>query len=225
MFVVVFRFPSPVANVLFFIQRRRGFNAHLIVADEFAFIREEVITDLIMPLMMQDQTAIVGLTTPKGEKKQFFAMLLKALDRNGKPIFMTVRCKEYCESCALAGRADTCPHEVYARSTNKTAKSMDAVNRAYGEDYQLQRQQEILGMDGDSTGSIIPTANIEKFLRNVVNFVKRFRCGYLSIDPGGGGKNSEMGVIIAGELLDNSGVRLVVRSCFLSLLLLLLGFR
>jgi len=194
-----------------FLQRRRGFDADLIVADEFAFIQEKVIVELIMPLMMQDKTAIVGLTTPKGEKKQFFLMLLNAKDRNDKPIFLTLRCQEYCDSCALAGKADTCPHEVYARSTNKTAKSMDAVSRAYGEEYQLQKQQEILGMDGDSKGTIIPQALIDMFLVNVVRLQRKPRCFYITVDPGGGGQNSEMGIVIAAEVVESFGTRLVVR--------------
>jgi hypothetical protein len=199
---------------LFFLQRRRGFNANLIVADEFAFIQEKVIVELIMPLMMQDKTAIVGLTTPKGEKKQFFLMLLNAKDRHDKPIFLTIRCQEYCDSCALAGKADTCPHEVYARSTNKTAKSMDAVSRAYGEEYQLQKQQEILGMDGDSKGTIIPQALIDMFLVNVMRLPRKPRCAYITVDPGGGGQNSEMGIVVAAEVVGTFGTRLVVMHFF-----------
>ena len=191
-------------------QRRRGFDAALLVIDEMAFLGPMIFIDLILPLMMQDRTGIVGLTTPKGEKKQFFKHLMRAKDKEGNPIFLKLQNKEACDACKELNKADTCPHEVYSRSTNKTAKSMEKARLVYGDEYAMAGNEELLGMDTDERGSIIPMKDIEAFQSNVIKMDKPPRCVYLSIDPGGGGKNSEMGIVIAAEVVGPYGVKIAV---------------
>lgn len=164
--------------------------------------------------MMQDRTGIVGLTTPKGEKKQFFKHLMRAKDKEGNPIFLKLQNKEACDACIELNRQDTCPHEVYSRSTNKTAKSMEKARLVYGEEYATAGNEELLGMDTSERGSIIPSKDIEAFQSNVIKMDKPPRCVYLSIDPGGGGKNSEMGIIIAAEVVGPYGVKIAVSYFF-----------
>ncbi len=175
-----------------------------------AFLSPPIFIDLILPLMMQDKTGIVGLTTPKGEKKQFFKHLLAARDPEGNPIFLEIRNKEACDNCIALGHPESCPHEVYSRSTNKTAKSMEKARLVYGDEYAAAGHQELLGMDSDDRGSIIPRADIEALQSNVIELNQYVRATILSIDPGGGGMNSEMGIVIAAEVTGPWGVKIAV---------------
>ena len=197
----------PVTN---FLQKRRGFDAALLVVDEMAFLKALIFIDLILPLMMQDKTGIVGLTTPKGEKNQFFLHLLRAKDKDGNSIFLKLQSKEYCDACAALNKADTCPHEVYGRSTNKTAKSMEKARLVYGDEYATAGNEELLGMDTSGKGSVIPIKDIEAFQSNVVTMEKPPRVVYVTMDPGGGGRGSEMGIIIAVETTGTYGQKITV---------------
>lgn len=187
-----------------------------------AFLKAMIFIDLILPLMMQDKTGIVGLTTPKGEKNQFFLHLLRAKDRDGNSIFMKLQSKEYCDNCQKLGRADSCPHEIYGRSTNKTARSMEKARLVYGDEYAQAGNEELLGMDTSGQGSVISQEVIEDFQSNVIDLVDPPRLAILSIDPGGGGVGSEMGIIIAAESSGVYGQKIVV-SGFIIVFFSLLG--
>lgn len=79
-----------------------------------------------------------------------------------------------------------------------------------GDDYAVG-MEENLGIESKTGGGIIPNIMVEEFKENILEFNMRPRCVYLSVDPGGGGKGSQIGVIIAAEInTPSKGVTLTV---------------
>jgi len=77
--------------------------------------------------------------------------------------------------------------------------------------------EEMYGQESTSKGGIIPDSKVQQFKENIKILTHRPRCVYVSMDPGGGGKSSQMGVIVAAEMnTPASGVKLVV-SCLIRL--------
>jgi hypothetical protein len=202
-------------------QTKRGFDADLIIIDEANFIKRQLWTDLILPLNMQEKTALVAASSPKGAANSYCSRLIAAKDEDGEPIFNTIRASESCKACLAAGVSETCNHKTLARSKNKSSRKMKATAALYQDGDYDTMMEEMYGLESSSKGGIIPDSAVQSFRENVKTLTHRPRCVYISIDPGGGGKGSQMGVIVAAELnTAASGVKLIVSGLLLCFCLL-----
>jgi hypothetical protein len=170
-------------------------------------------TDLILPLNMQEKTALLAATSPKGAASSYCSLLLNVKDENGEHLFNVVRASESCKDCLAKGVSETCTHKALARSKNKSAKKMKNTFLMYGDTDYDKAMEEMYGQESKSKGGVIPESKVQEFKKNIRQLTHRPRCVYISIDPGGGGNSSEMGVIVAAEINSPSnGIKLVV--CF-----------
>lgn len=160
---------------------------------------------------MQEKTALVAASSPKGAANSYCSRLIAAHDDEGNPIFNTVRASESCKACLAAGISETCNHKALSRSKNKSTRKMKATAALYQDGDYDTMMEEMYGLESNSKGGIIPDSAVKTFLENIKTLLHRPRCVYISIDPGGGGKGSQMGVIVAAELnTAASGVKIDV---------------
>jgi hypothetical protein len=166
---------------------------------------------------MQEKTALLAATSPKGAASSYCSLLLNVKDEDGENLFNVVRASESCKDCLAKGISETCTHKALARSKNKSAKKMKNTFLMYQDGDYDKAMEEMYGQESKSKGGIIPDEKVTEFKANVKKLTNRPRCVYISLDPGGGGKSSQMGVIIAAEMnTASSGVKLIVslfRSC------------
>jgi hypothetical protein len=186
----------------------------LIFIDEANFISRALWTELILPLNLQEKTSLIAASSPKGSANTFASRLIEARSKvDGKLIFNVVRAVEVCKKCLQNGTPETCNHDPLSRSFNKSQRKAQDTMAIYGDgdDYDVG-MEENLGIESKSKGGIIPNVMVEEFKENIAAFNMRPRCIYLSIDPGGGGKGSQIGVVIAAEMnTPSKGVVLTVR--------------
>jgi hypothetical protein len=183
----------------------------LIFIDEANFIPRALWTDLILPLNMQEKTSLLAATSPKGAASSYCSLLLNVKDADGENLFNVVRASEWCKDCLAKGISESCTHKTLARSSNKSQKKMKNTFLMYQDGDVDKAMEEMYGQEAKTKGGIIPDEKVREFKENVRQLTHRPRCVYISLDPGGGGKSSQMGVIIAAEInTASSGVKLVV---------------
>lgn len=168
---------------------------------------------MILPLNLQEKTSLIAASSPKGSANTFASRLIEARSKvDGELIFNVVRAVEVCKQCLEKGIPEACNHDPLSRSFNKSQRKTQDTMAFYGDgdDYAVG-MEEGLGIESKSNGGIIPNIMVEEFKENIQGFNMRPRCVYLSIDPGGGGKGSQIGVIIAAEInTPSKGVTLTV---------------
>jgi phosphopantothenoylcysteine synthetase/decarboxylase len=164
---------------------------------------------------MQEKTALLAATTPKGSANSYCSLLLNVKDEKGENLFNVIRASEFCKECLAKGVSETCTHKALARSKNKSSKKMKNTFLMYQEGDLDTAMEEMYAQESKSKGGIIPESKVKEFKENIRQLTNRPRCVYISIDPGGGGKSSQMGVVVAAEINSaSSGVKLVVSSFF-----------
>lgn len=168
---------------------------------------------MILPLNLQEKTSLIAASSPKGSANTFASRLIEARSKvDGELIFNVVRAVEVCKRCLEKGTPESCNHDPLSRSFNKSQRKAQDTMAFYGDgdDYAVG-MEENLGIESKSNGGIIPNFMVDDFKENIMSFNMRPRCVYLSIDPGGGGKGSQIGVIIAAEInTPSKGVTLTV---------------
>lgn len=171
---------------------------------------------MILPLNLQEKTSLIAASSPKGSANTFASRLVEARSKvDGELIFNVVRAVEVCKMCLEKGTPETCTHDPLSRSFNKSQRKAQDTMAIYGDgdDYAVG-MEENLGIESKTGGGIIPNIMVEEFKENILEFNMRPRCVYLSVDPGGGGKGSQIGVIIAAEInTPSKGVTLTVILC------------
>jgi hypothetical protein len=87
----------------------RGFQAHLIILEEAAYIDEEIYKNVILPLKSNAYLGTVAITTPSNDLN-WFSYLENLTDDQGRAIFLTIYAGTACKKCRAKGKAEDCIH-------------------------------------------------------------------------------------------------------------------
>ena len=176
----------------------RGSWAHIVIIDEFAFMKASFVYSIITPLLTNRGTKIIAISTPSslygGHMEQFKTAVDK---RNGnKPLFITHNWASVCSECAKERRMD-CDHNVeftYASFRPKILEERIKVLYAGGSETVALRElqgasiySETPIFDGAQIDAVFsPTSELRYTDARILD--RPPSTVYLSIDPAGGGK-------------------------------------
>lgn len=71
----------------------------MLIVDEFAYSKPELFKELLVPILMVEKSAFIGLSSP-ADSLNHMSKLMKAT-YEGRPFFKIVDCNLVCESCRL----------------------------------------------------------------------------------------------------------------------------
>lgn len=175
----VWAYPSKVETL-------KGVGGDLIILEEMAVIDMGVFYEVVVPLLELDNTAMIGISTIKGEDN-FLTKFLKMKDDSGKPFFKSYMFYLACETCRNAGLASSCTHlmnELPAWQSQRKHKRI----RAMMEDQKELLEQETIGISHSSNERAFSTKSINSlFDRPSIVTPGSIDFIFISIDPNGGG--------------------------------------
>jgi len=170
-------------------------------------------TDLILPVNMQEKTALLAATSPQGANNSYCSYLLNLTD-NGKHVFNVINLMEVCKTCRAGKNPELCTHKSLVRSANKSAKKIRLTYLMYDAGDKGKAMEELYGQERKSKGGVIPDEFVDAFKSNVRALDHRPRAIYCSFDPGGGSSAGQFGICVAVEINTLSeGVKIVVSLC------------
>ena len=180
----------------------RGEGAHQIVTDEIAQVSVELLLNVQMPLLQQEGTSMVALSTVTGESNVFSKMM--EIKHEGRPIFYTLQLETVCAQCKAAEfLGSVCPHNA-----NKTPHFLDMSKTSM-----LQTVFAVLGNKEDykaeiqgiikSSQSIFVPAHVKELFEKppfnlgtlTPNILQKHL--FLAVDPCGCGSASDMAAVAA----------------------------
>ena len=155
--------------------------------DEAHYISLTTLKNAVLPVAQQNNTVVVGLTTPKGvnnPQSRFFATMKK--DKSDT-IFTSVRIGKPCDDCT-AKKIAPCIHEESASPAGLSRKKRDDFTQFYMDDFDGYRR-EFVGDSTDSARSIFnPKWLLALAQRRKMPVPKLIDIIMVSIDPSNGGE-------------------------------------
>lgn len=168
-------------------QSSRGFNAHVIIIDEAAFISYELLMDTIVPVMGQTETALLAISTALDDSNHYSALTKLEDKETGEPLFNVIRVGQVCEACRKTSTPWLCNHMAYDIPPWKSVKKQKRMEYIY-EGQQHRNLRENFGQIAGSGRQAFKDELIEKFkAMPPVRITKQPNVVFLGADPGGGG--------------------------------------
>lgn len=196
----------------------RGQGAHMVIVDEIAQVPEEMLLKVIFPLLRQEGTSMVALSTVTDDSNVFTRMM--ELEYMGRPIFRTMHIETVCAECKAAGCDDSiCPHNTSKHPHYLDSEKDGMLKVLYkelgnNEDYEA----EIQGAVKTSKSVFIP-AHVDALFKRVpfnvdrLMAVARRKQIFLAVDPCGCGSASNMAAVAAYCTMTEHVVRRVLFVC------------
>jgi hypothetical protein len=92
----------------------RGVSSDLVIVDEMAYVTDELIFDVILPLLQLGDTPLLGVSTMKDDES-LYSQILNMKDETGDPIFKTRIFRLSCDACMEKGDPVNCTHMKVSR--------------------------------------------------------------------------------------------------------------
>ena len=165
--------------------RLRGIGGNFIILEEAAFINENTVRDIIMPIIKLKRSCFVAISSlAKGSN--LFTRMLAAREH------MTIIEIVYiCEDCQHAGVKNVCPHKL-AVLPPWISEDNDFAKYLFGDDEDIAREQ--MGIIAQSNMFCFKRNLVEEFIsRPRVTITDPVRHVFVTIDPCGGSKKPENG--------------------------------
>lgn len=159
----------------------------MIAVDEFEYVGEDLIKEVIFPMFEVKNTAMVGATTPRG-KMTFRTALSEMKTSSGKEIFINHSVGLLCKRCELQNLND-CPHLNYTSSWKDKERGTEIVGALYAGDPML-RKRESRGLAADCENVIFRAEWIRQLIDNPTLSLDYFPADhpfiFTTMDPGAG---------------------------------------
>ncbi len=172
----------------------RGFDANLVVLEEAAFMKKQVFTRGIVPVLGINDSALLGISTPDSDNigRSFF---MRAIEQrlNGEFLYMVTRVSLACQECVDDGRAAQCPHRVSMAPPWKGAGRAEILKAMTNDEFAYK--QETLGLTNASRDTVWVTRYIHNLRRRERSSARRHKIVYFGIDPAGGGAGSDYTIV------------------------------
>ena len=115
---------TPGSDDVFLPQGTKGTGGSIIILEEAARIDPALFKETIVPLLLVEHTALIGITTPMDESNEYNVMMELKHD-NGDTMFNAISVTLMCEACKKAGALECahCEHEIppwYALTSRRT---------------------------------------------------------------------------------------------------------
>ena len=173
----------------------KGVSGHILVLEEMAQIDEQVMYEVVAPLLQIDITCMLAISTITDEEN-FMTKFLSIKNKHGEPVFTIERIYLACEQCRKNNVAAACSHNNHLLPDWSSARKRKIVNAI------MQGQEELLEQE---IGGIATVLNKKAFNKDILNrcqnlprFVftgEDYPFFFVSIDPNALGKMSEFAIV------------------------------
>lgn len=170
----------------------RGAGGDILVCDEIAFIPEEFIKEVVLPLFSVDHTCLIGISTILGDEN-LMSKYIEMKDNNGQDLFNTIRVFTACKSCRDADKAHSCTHKTSIPNWQSVRKHK-IIKAMYQEDEQTFLQ-EIGGIGHNLNETCFKKKFIDGFINRkpfLLDPSHQIDHIFISVDPSGCGTTSDV---------------------------------
>lgn len=167
----------------------RGVTADIIVIDEAAYVDQELILQVVYPLLQVGKTSLLAVSTLKDDDSTYSHMI-SLTDTDGEYIFKSRVFKLACNECMEKGDPSGCTHQTHRRPNWHDSARIKRLSNLYKNNKELMGQ-EIYGLSHSKNQKAYTPAQIELLMDQpklpVTLQVSRV---FIAIDPSGGGASS-----------------------------------
>ncbi len=180
----------------------RGVGAKVIICDEMAFMNDEVLRQVIIPLLGVSDARLLGISTPAHTESNFFKRMLE-LKYHGtdEHVFGTLIIDLACDECKRKERAIECRHLLHMMPKWKDTKKFDLSKELYGPRHSHVLMRENMGLSVQAQDKIFPERWLNKMIRRPYWTRTTRDCKpshiFISVDPNAGGSNQMAIVSVA----------------------------
>lgn len=194
----------------------RGQNANVIYVDEAAYVSQDLVYEVIVPLLGIKDTVLFMISTPS-DSYNIFSRIMKMKDSKGRNLFLIIDLELACEICKEKGAPERCTHRLEHLPPWKSASKQELMNALMADKKQTMARENY-GIVTDDGQSYIPKAAIDRwFAQPRVEITARnpAHVVVVCVDPNdNGGKNaSEMAITSIAICLGRKVVRFCVYCC------------
>jgi hypothetical protein len=152
--------------------------------EEAAFMRDDVIEKVVIPLITMRHCVLIAISTPDGEEN-FYSVLLEKRHKDGSKVFKTITIGLICDNCKAAKRGASCTHLSHLRPLFHSSG-----NRAVQEAMSTNKDRfsaEQMGQVVSTVNWTFPRAAVEAaFTAPPVEVIGRDGVIFVGVDPSGG---------------------------------------
>lgn len=181
----LFSYPATVGGL-------KGVGAKIVILEEASRLDEAMFTEVIVPLLGVEGTAVIAISTPL-EEDNFFTQMTRMKDPiSGKPMFQSLTIQLCCDECRAKGVIDVCPHKKSYVPPWKADEGRNAKVKALMSNNSDMYQREALGISMSTQDMCFEPATIDTFSAakiNMVPFIGTIRNAFIAVDNNGGGAN------------------------------------
>lgn len=175
----------------------RGVGGNLVILEEAAFIPEEVIQQIVTPLLEVEGTALCAISTPLDDSNIYSKMADMRLS-TGERVFEVLRVEMACQRCVETLADPTmCPHVDVVPPAWKDQNKRKVSEALYGGKKELLLR-ETMGIVYGAQGQVWPSSRVRGFIaspRVPRDTVPRLL--FTALDPSGGGSSLQAAVTVA----------------------------
>ena len=178
--------------------------------DEAAYVTLDLLTKAILPVLVQSDTCLIAITTPRSSDHYFSRILRMKDPHTDKPLVNVVRLGEPCEACKKGEMPWMCSHRDEDPPWKSRAKSrkFEPIYLLEGLEHVHLREQ--FGIDADDRIKASDPASVKALDEfDLYRLQKRPPVIFLTADPSGHGNS---GYALCGSFFDHG--RYVVSTAF-----------
>jgi hypothetical protein len=166
----------------------------VVILEEAAFVRPNVFSEVVAPVLLTENTALLAISTAQDEFN-YYSRLLELKDAQGQPLFRVIRIGLACEACVEKGQGRQCKHrsrEMPAWRSRDRQERIGAMVTGSG-----AAERELLGLVAGSGYSFIFRQWVRELRERprVTDWPRPPGVLYLAIDPSGGGALSDYALV------------------------------
>lgn len=174
----------------------KGVSGTIVILEEMAQIPQEVLYEVVVPLLQLDITSLIGISTITSENN-FMTKYLKQVDAHGENVFAVEQIWLTCEKCRKAGLGASCNHNSHLLPSWSSPRRRKTINNI------MKGQEELLAREiGGEASSLhakaFPVKYVNKF-KSLDPFSLPYDVTYdhifHAIDPNGAGKTSDYAIV------------------------------
>lgn len=178
----------------------KGVGAKIVILEEASRLDEAMFTEVVVPLLGVEGTAVLAISTPLEEANFFTQMTLMKDPTTDKPMFKSLTIQLCCEECRAKGVIDICPHRRALIPPWKSNEGRNAKVKALMANNTDMFQREALGISMSTQDACFTPASLDMFAAARINmrpFISTQKNAFIAIDNSGGGSNCTAIVCIA----------------------------
>jgi hypothetical protein len=182
----------------------RGIIADLVIVDETAYVSEEFLKEMIMPLFEVSSTALICISTPETKSNLFAQLATLRTPDDSRPLFNVEKIELVCSACAQTAHPENCTHNLHLLPRWKSRSKFAMGGKLLGGRADL-RMRESMGVTIDTSKPAFDAAAIADFAASIWRVPAALTQDVIiACDPNAGGSSAMAlcaAVFVAGTMM------------------------